>query len=413
MDVKKNHVLDHIRNPAFRDREATDAIWLPEPKRLYLMAERLSGGWSRVAKEIVQRADQRMCWFPDTNVAIRDDAEPVWDAFRLAAMHAREPVAVIGAPVYQELSGWLEDPYRNKARARALRDALSQSEATWAFGFDLDRDRDQLVFESFYSYIRLFGVRRALAVSTVDGSSPVGAVSDSMADTMNAIKDNVGTRAQALARKGRKDFEERGAFNINDEALVVLAIAYALGTGVETAIVTTDSDYLEIFYKAQWFLDTHFRSWLTGEWVANGLLGQSTGEHSSELFFEGPIRLYKKPSLTMEEVLPVTFSPIPVHVLFVSPCGDVIRFGFLFERGMVEMIKIRGQTGGRCTDRFGEANVHIDLAPLGDGFGEFIGVGKDVAAELEGTTMSVSFLDFTHAINCQERLQFLGSQGNV
>ena len=68
---------------------------------------------------------------------------------------------------------------------------------------------------------------------------------------MDVIKKKIGERAVGLAKKGRDDAELKGAININDEAHCLMVILNALINRRHSVLITADSDYIEIFFKAQ------------------------------------------------------------------------------------------------------------------------------------------------------------------
>jgi hypothetical protein len=81
------------------------------------------------------------------------------------------------------------------------------------------------------------------------------------------------------------------------------------------------------------------------------------------------------------------------------------KLGFMFEREMLDMLEMRSKTRGRCTDLFGEENIHVDLGPLKvDLDGLYLGIGRDAGDWTETTKTFLSRLDAEHALSCQERV---------
>jgi hypothetical protein len=79
---------------------------------------------------------------------------------------------------------------------------------------------------------------------------------------------------------------------------------------------------------------------------------------------------------------------------------------FPFEPQMLDVLATRGTTDGRCTDLFGDANIHVDLGPLEQRLdGLYLGIGKDAIRtfETDGICRSLSKLDLEHSLNCKER----------
>src|SRR5262249_43058999 len=151
--------------------------------------------------------------------------------------------------------------------------------------------------------------------------------------TMNAIKDKVGLRAQRLAKKGLIDAEKKGAINVSDELHCVMVVTHALMRGADSVILTADEDFLEIFFKLQWFLDTHYRAWLAAKMVKDGLYGSPVKEMAdTNGYFKGPLTLYRRPTPHLREVLPQIYETVRVGVVYVSPCGLTYTMVFPFER---------------------------------------------------------------------------------
>jgi len=290
------------------------------------------------------------------------------------------------------------------SRPRALREGL-QSSNTWVSCFCLDPREDAELFRSFYSYIRLLGLRRALGLPSEAIATCLGAKSLSKSDMLNAVKDRVGLRAQRLAQKGRKDVESGGQININDESLLAHAVALSLVSGVETVVVTSDYDLVEIFYKFQWFIDTHYRAWLAAKQLFAAGAKPVACKAGLTNWFDGPVALYEKQSTNLSEVLPFHYEPVAVHVVYTDSRGDGLWCSFIFEREMLGMLRMRGRTGGRCTDLFGVANLHVDLVPLGGDLSRYVGVAEDRRMELDEVKMYLSPLDATHAVSCMERFE--------
>jgi hypothetical protein len=79
---------------------------------------------------------------------------------------------------------------------------------------------------------------------------------------------------------------------------------------------------------------------------------------------------------------------------------------FPFELPMLEMIETRSRTDGRCTDLFGNANIHVDLGPLRRKLnGLYMGIGCDTVHGFasNGFHASIAKLDLEHSVSCNER----------
>lgn len=398
----RNYLVEHLLDPAFFD-EPSSIVFPGDPLRLILHSQGFNGNWVDIARSVADSPS--VVWLPDANVAILNETEAVWDALRIVAMESGRESAIVTVPVLGELLQWLRAPYRNKTRANAIQTALKEK-SSWVQKCGLDGDSP--VRSALLSYVRLLGARRYLARPVDDqGMTAFDTHASAKCETMNAIKNTMGHRALGLAKKGRNDAERNGKVILNDEMHCLLAIWNALNTGRESVILTADTDLIEIFYKAQWFIDTHYRAWLAARMVKAGGYGHPAGELvDTKGYFEGPLVLYRRYTNQLREVLPPVYSTVRVHLVYVSPHGHIERWMFPFEREMLEMIEVRGKTCGRCTEFFGDANIHVDLGPLKPGMdGLYLGIGRDATsiAKLNGTDVVLSRLDIAHSLNNFER----------
>jgi hypothetical protein len=165
---------------------------------------------------------------------------------------------------------------------------------------------------------------------------------------------------------------------------------------------------VEIFWKVQWFLDTHYRAWLAAKLVKQGEYGKPVKEITdTDGYFDGGLLLYRRPTSHLSEVLPSQFTPVKSGVTFLSPDNTIVSFAFSFEREMLGLLETRAATGGRCTDLFGDANLHVHLWPVETTVdGLCLGIGKDIGAsvELNGVRTFVPRLDLEHALTVRERV---------
>jgi hypothetical protein len=301
------------------------------------------------------------------------------------------------------LAEWLGLPYRNQKRAADIKAALDAG--TWIKRIRVDTAGPYNT--ALCGYTNLLGFRRFVTQKTGTGTTLVDTDPTEKSVTMNAIRKQLGPRAQGLAKKGREDAEASGRINISDEMNVLMAVLYALRYRRDSVILTADLDYVEIFYKAQWFLDSHDRAWLAAKLIEDGRYGEAAGQlNDTKGYFDGPLTLYKRPTNHLREVLPADSSAVRVGLLYVAPDGMLHRALFPFELKMLDMLQTRSATDGRCTDLFGDSNLHIDLGPLKVGLdGMYLGIGKDDAREFNtnGVRCRVARLDLEHSICCFER----------
>ncbi len=397
---KPNPLLDHLKNPNFCDALDNDASMSP---RLRFRYEGSPGDWGNIARTIYGPNQLSVAWFPDANIAFRDDTEEVWTSLRLAGLGSKDGSAILSGVVEAEMMEWLNDPWKHADRAAVIKHAMEQS--TWLKRFPLYTE--ELYSSALLDYMQLLGVRRRLARPLADGTTLVDTDASDKVGTLNVIRKEIGQRAEGLAKKGRVDLERKGRYSVSDELHCLMTIAYALSHGRGCAILTTDLDMVEIFYKAQWFFDTHYRAFLAAKLVKEGVYGEPIGVlENTRGYFDGPVTLYRRPTLQMREVLPTEYDPVRVAVFYVPPEGALRIAQFPFERKMLDMLEIKSRTGGRCTDLFGVNNIHIDLGPLKQYTDELcLGVGCDRCESFEALDhkSELAKLDLEHSIVCYER----------
>ena len=414
--AKPNPLLDHLLNQKNRDRRSP--LFTPgNSDRLRFGYFGNPGDWNTVAGYIGGPVRWPVIWFPDANFAFLDATTPVWEALRLAALGTRNGNTVISGVAEAEMSKWLTDPYRNADRAAAIKAAMDAE--TWIRKFRVGSSHP--LKPALYNYTHLLGFRRSLALPCPalpcpalpcpDGNTLVDTQAANKSETMNAIRSKLGLRSQGLAKKGREDAQASGLINVSDEMHCMMAILYALQNRRDTVILTADADYIEIFYKAQWFFDTHYRAWLAAELIKAGNFGEPVKQvQDTKGYFDGPLTLFLRRTEQMQEVLPPDARSVRVGVLYVAPDRMLHKLSFPFELKMLEMLEIRAATG-RCTDLFGEANF-IDLGPLKSVMdGLYLGIGKDstISFETNGIRSLLARLDLEHSVCCFERFTQFGA----
>ena len=247
--AKNNILFDYLRDPTHRDSMGP-LILNSNPKRLALRFTSVPGSWREVAAHIVGPL-RHLAWFPDSNVAIRNETSVVWEAFRIATLSTNQNSAFITGVIKHELSEWLQQPFRNQQRAEDIAKAIQ--DGTWLKLFKIGTQHP--LFSVVQGYAHLLGYRRILACQLPSGTTIAGTNATDKSATMALIGKEFGNRALSLAKKGRIDVDERGLVNINDEIHCLSAVVHALTTRRHSAIITADADFLEIFYKIQWFFD--------------------------------------------------------------------------------------------------------------------------------------------------------------
>jgi hypothetical protein len=398
---KPNYLLEHFADP--KNWDPTNRVPATAGLgRLTLWYAGKPGTWADVARAVTDPRNANAAWFPDANVAFLPATTPVWDALRVAALGCPAGTTILSGVAEAEMQEWLADPYRLKDRAAAIRTALAGR--TWVRRFRVANDDPLNV--ALVDYTHLLGFRRLLARPLPDGTTFLGAKGADKSASMNAVRNYAGPRALGLVKKGRTDFEATGQVNISDEMHCLMAIFFALRHRRPTVILTADDDHREIFYKAQYLIDMHYRAWLLARLVAAGEYGEPAGEMTdTDGHFTGPLTLYRRRTTHLREALPPEADAVPVSLIYVAPDGLAHVFRFAFEVPMLDTFATRSKTHGRCTDLFGESNIHVDLGPLKRKLeGLYLGIGRDAVHEFStnGVRSSISWMDLQHSAACCE-----------
>ena len=100
---KENHLLNHFQNPAFRDEPCRLVFPNSRKDRLALTYVVDPGDWHEVTRIVSNSVNFRTTWFPDANVAIKDETGPVWEALRVAALGSSASSTMFTGVVRHEL----------------------------------------------------------------------------------------------------------------------------------------------------------------------------------------------------------------------------------------------------------------------------------------------------------------------
>lgn len=402
----KNPTFAHLRNPEFTDSDDRD----PRSKSGFvteygLTACQFPADFSWLSKLIYADANERkdFLWIPDANMAIRSNAAPVWEAFQKAFALDYKPQCLLLPAVEAELTEWLDEPYRNKELANAIRSSLERGT-----GFCRQTRADEFSPSDLRLvdyYISLLVARRRLALPLDNGKTILAVDASNKSLAMSKVSEFHGPRGKMFARSGRDDLERRGVINANDESIVALAFMTSLVGKQHVCILTTDRHVLDSFYKFQWFLDTHYRSYLVGQMIANGYYESCIVEPTSAMkhCFDGDCTFYKKRSWCFDEVLRTRDEYYSFEVMHFEETGTVNWIRFKWEPELLGMLRNK-LADGRNSTIFGDHNVHIATSPLGESVGSHIIVGRDrMIPRQNESAIPIGLLDFQHAINSQER----------
>lgn len=399
-----DRTISHLLNPIFRDKVRTGS---PRTNnglfRLSLIFNpHIASAWDYLSRILHSVDKYPLAFFPDTNIVINKNSFEFWNLLKIRALEHNEVSVHISAPVYEEIYDWLKNPWRNKKLAASLDESIRKKERGWAGLYQIDPSNTS-DFIALTGYSHLLGVRHRILDGLEQGV--IGGVCRSKSDAMNYIQKYYGERTQLIAKKGAIKKKASGRYYFYDESHILCAIYYAISTGSEVVIISSDEDILECFYKTQYLLDTHYRAMLAGDLIAEGHWNTKGKEMTDKDYygFKGGLLLYPYSSPDLREVLPHKFTPVCVSCVYIKPDGSATVLAFTFEQEMKRLFGIKAATGGLCSDRFDGRNVHVDLSLVGEDMAQHVGIGHDLAVKINQVDFSLSLLDVNYAIFCQER----------
>lgn len=324
--------------------------------------------------------------------------QDVWDAVLSHRL-------VITPGVWAELRPWLDNPYTNRAFRNTLLAAKDEGHPNIVF---LDRltEGSDLAKGARY-YVRLLGLRKE-AYSIAEHSFRHRHGRDPDESELDAAVQRMTERGIVLARKGRQDWSKPNFWV--DEGLIVRAVLEGLESGSPIEILTRDTDLIEQFYKMIYLLDTHYRSMLFAkEYVRQPLNFPEDDPPDVPLLWQEiereEARLIKKPAAGEQVVLPPESQPVHLACTCLgglAPEYKCSSLSFLGEREMVEVVAVKGRTGGANTDLLDGRNLHICIHPhYQSELGSFALIGRDKF--LEGTDPDLRIIDAELALLAKER----------
>jgi hypothetical protein len=315
--------------------------------------------------------------FADSDIYLAETDQRIWDA-----LLRNKQLRMIG-PVATEIAPWLNDPRGiNVGMHQVVKDAHDlRSDAVTKF--ELPADRPEIIFAAEW-YINLLGTRKLVRPMVRDRRLEGLAFGPDDCEVNNAIRKTFGERSERLAIRGDK--AKVGKHRFHDEGIVILAILHALATGQHTVLLTRDEDVFEQFRKACWLLDTHYRAMKFADIYVQdpfaftpikrfGDVTPSAQAALREGFADEDVVLLGKPSDHLREILPRKRPVISVHCCRIRELTEILIFGFIDD--FRTLIRTKGQTQGRSTNKFGDKNCHISLGPLMPIVGNWAAIGRD------------------------------------
>lgn len=361
---------------------------LVAPPRAYSAAELAAG----------IRMRGKVAYFCDTSQYIAKTDQAVWDAILGTGK------LVIPPPVHQELQTWLKDPRENIPVHRLVEKSLSEPKDHSVLWYS-PRSPDQIAALEYY--VNLLGLRKKIHTAADHILSEQLGRNPTSDEISNHIQQAATSRGQLVGRQGHCAKVRSHVFN--DEFLVVLAILFALTSGVEVTIVTSDEAVLDQFYEAIWLIDTHYRAMLLAEIVATdpaSIPSEMVANPFREAFVDDQIQLVKKPSSMLREVLPYYWTAVPVNCLLVQ--SSTTQISWVAEREIMKLIDIKAQTHGLSTDRFEGRNCHVTLGDRAIArIGDWAAIGRDQGIQIPNRSLSLSVIDANLALLAEERASLL------
>jgi hypothetical protein len=291
-------------------------------------------------------------------------------------------------------------PWFKKHPGHRLERAIgAQDESVWLFRYD-EVPVEHKVAHDYY--VTLLLCRKDLLGAKVrEAEHKLGRqlTSLELEELAVDVHRHAGPRGYILAKKG---FESASSPNFStDERLVVTAVFTAIELGREIFILTKDEDLQEQLFKLQWLLNTHYRSMLfAARYATDPLLFRTADMPSTsealDVFQQGGRLIHRSPR-SFEDVLPPRPKTVMVNCLTLG--HYVSQFSFCAEQGMAELLRVKSETAGMNTNRFGDQNSHIWLAPLPlpDSLRETAGLVNDRKVSFLGDQVRIPRFDMLQA----------------
>jgi len=175
----------------------------------------------------------------------------------------------------------------------------------------------------------------------------------------------------------------------------------------------------EQFYKLIWLIDTHYRAMLLADRYVEQFgtfrtftVPESLIRGESACFEDEDGVLVERNAALLEDILPC--DPHCVGICCVAAGVYCSQLSFMAETGMSRLLDVKDRTGGLSTDRPGQRNMHVWLAPTP------IRVHRDCAAAVLDKRLSVGTngatvakLDVLQALNtCERYLDLVPSEAS-
>jgi hypothetical protein len=362
--------------------------------------------WHALANA-VQSTSPNASFFLDASFLGRTDLpDDLWDALLTRRI-------VFTRLVWSELQPWFNDPFANKYFHSHVAKARQTPNDSIVFFSPKQAWSENVVASASY-YVHLLACRKSVGLLLKHNFEKKHGRLPSPDELSRLVQKVVQDRGWLLARKGLEHGCETVEEMFSDEEVVVCALFNALTTGHETHIWATDPDLIELFYKAQYLIDTHYRTMLIADRYkadpSATYVQRIPVPHGSRIaeFFKPPeiLSVFFNVDHLPRVVLPTEFSPVlTVCERFVQHRTHWSSAGFFFtgEREMLRLMEFKGKSDGLNSLALEGQNCHIVLTPpFPKGTGGRVWIGTDQAAPFVGQ-FPLPLVDINYAILPIER----------
>jgi hypothetical protein len=252
-------------------------------------------------------------------------------------------------------------------------------------------------------YTNLLGIRKhSLGIARRKLEKEIGRT-PSKQEVSNYCQ-QVGTpRAQLLGKQGEEAKVPQHLYN--DEWLVVSAMLFAIATGNEVTVISSDEAVLDQFCKLKTLLTWHYLAMLFADHYSANPLAFSTERAVNpdpSAFGEDEVLLIRKPSPLPFEFLPRKSRRVMIHCMLLRQ--EVTRVTFNAERQMRQLLDLKGRTGGLNTDKLEGKNCHLFLTEVAARkVGDLAVIAHDIAAPVGNSSINLSAADLEMALLSNEK----------
>jgi hypothetical protein len=335
-------------------------------------------------------------FFCDSTLFLAPTDARIWNAL------LRERRIALIPPIVDEVQWWLADCKGVNTEAhRQLHAHLSGDTRAPVRMIEQPPFAD-LAAAGLY-YVNLLGIRKHMLSIARRKLEKQIARPPSTQEVSNYCQQAGTSRAQLLGRQG-EDLKVPGHV-YNDEWLVVSAVLFAIATGNEVTVISSDEAVLDQFCKLVYLLTWHYVAMLLADRYAANPLAFSTqrmANPDTSAFADDEVLLVRKPSAFPLELLPRQPRRVMIHCMLLHQ--EVARVTFNADREMRRLLEVKGRTGGLSTDRLDSRNCHLFLTQVaGSKVGDVAAIAHDIAAPVGSTPIKLSCVDLELALLSNEQ----------